>query len=409
MTMNDYLTHIFPNGIRLIHKPDTSSVSYCGMIVNAGTRDEALEESGMAHFVEHLLFKGTKKRRAWHILNRLDALGGELNAYTTKEETVVNAAVLSDYYEQAMELVADVVFHSTFPENELKKEKEVVLDEIRSYQDSPSELIFDDFETLVFGGNSFGRHILGEKKYIKTFSSEKAHSFVNRCYNTDEMVFFSLGNVDFKKIVRWGEKYLAQIPASPRNFERTQPAVYNPVQKTSKKNTFQAHFIAGNRAFSLGSEHKVALHLFNNILGGTSMNSRLNLSLRERNGLVYSVDSIYTPYSDTGVFAVYFGCDKKNLERCISLMNKELKMLREQKLTALHLTKARKQLLGQLAVMSEHKENLALSMGKSFLHFNRFEGLDVMYQKLEQVTPENILDIANEITEEKNLTTLIYS
>ncbi|MDR1698695.1 MAG: insulinase family protein [Prevotellaceae bacterium] len=404
----NYQTHTFQNGIRLIHKPDTSPVAYCGIIVNAGTRDEDEQESGMAHFVEHMLFKGTEKRKAWHILNRLDALGGELNAYTTKEETVVNATVLSNYYEQAMELVADVIFHSTFPKNELEKEKEVVLDEIRSYQDSPSELIFDDFETLVFGGNSFGRHILGNKKYIKKFNSEKAHSFVERCYNTDEMVFFSLGNVDFKKIIRWGEKYLAKIPVSSRSFERAKPVAYNPVQKTIRKNTFQAHFMAGNRAFELGNERKAALHLFNNILGGTSMNSRLNLSLRERNGLVYSVDSVYTPYSDTGVFCIYFGCDKKNLERCIALMNKEMKTLREQKITALQLSKARKQLMGQLAVMSEHKENLALSMGKSFLHFNRFDGLDVVYQRLEEVTSEDILEIANGITAEKDLATLIY-
>ena len=405
----NYQTHTFQNGIRLIHKPDVSPVAYCGIMVNAGTRDEAEQESGMAHFVEHLLFKGTKKRKAWHILNRLDALGGELNAYTTKEETVVNAAVLSTYYEQAMELLADVVFHSTFPKNELEKEKEVVLDEIRSYQDSPSELIFDDFEALVFNGNSFGRHILGDKKHIKKFGQKKAHHFVGRCYNTDEMVFFSLGNVDFKKIIRWGEKYLGQIPASPRSFERANPMIYMPVQKILKKNTFQAHFIAGNRAFELGNERRAALHLFNNILGGTSMNSRLNLALRERNGLVYSVDSIYTSYSDTGVFCIYFGCDKKNLERCISLMNKELKALREQKMTTLQLSKARKQLMGQLAIMAEHKENLVLSMGKSFLHFNRFDGLEMMYEKLEKVTPEDIFEIANEITAEKDLTTLIYS
>jgi predicted Zn-dependent peptidase len=308
-----------------------------------------------------------------------------------------------------MELVADVIFHSTFPKNELEKEKEVVLDEIRSYQDSPSELIFDDFETLIFGGNSFGRHILGDKKHIKKFNSKKTHRFVERCYNTDEMVFFSLGNVDLKKIIRWGEKYLAQIPALPRNFERIQPTAYNPVQKTVRKNTFQAHFIAGNRALELGNERRPALHLFNNILGGMSMNSRLNLSLRERNGLVYSVDSLYTPYSDTGVFCIYFGCDKKNLERCISLMNKELRILREQKMTSLQLSKARKQLMGQLAIMAEHKENLALSMGKSFLHFNRFDGLKIMYQKLEKVTPEDIFDIANEITDESSLSTLIYS
>jgi predicted Zn-dependent peptidase len=407
MTVQTY-SHTFPNGIRLVHLPDSSPVAYCGIIVNAGTRDEEESESGMAHFVEHLLFKGTKKRKAWHILNRLDAFGGELNAYTTKEETVVHATVLSDYYEQAMELVADVIFHSTFPKHELEKEKEVVLDEIRSYRDSPSELIFDDFETMLFAGERFGRHILGDQKHIKKFTSEKAQHFVNRCYNTDEMVFFSLGNIDFKKIIRWGEKYLAQIPAVPRNFERTLPSPVVPQQKTLKKNTFQAHFMTGNRAFALSDERRMALHLFNSILGGSSMNSRLNLALRERNGLVYSVESLYTPYCDTGVFCIYFGCDKKNLDRCISLMNKELKILQENKLTSLQLAKSRKQLMGQLAIMSEHKENLALNMGKSFLHFNRFDGLEAMYRQLEAVTPENIFNIANEITADAALTTLIY-
>ncbi len=396
------------NGIRIVHKPDNSPVSYCGIAINAGTRDEEEPESGMAHFVEHLLFKGTTKRKAWHILNRLEDVGGELNAYTTKEETFVYATVLSADFERAMELCADVVFHSTFPQQEIDKEVDVVIDEINSYNDSPSELIFDDFENIMFRNYSIGRNILGDAERLQTYTTQDVLRFVNRNYCTDQIVFFSLGNVPFKKITRWAEKYLGEVPERLLQTKRMIPEIYLPEQKIAEKDTYQAHVMLGNRAYSLQDEKRLILHLLNNILGGPGMNSRLNLALRERNGLAYNVESSYTSYSDTGLLSVYFGTDIKNENRCRSLVFAELKKLRNLKLTSVQLTKAKKQLLGQLAISQENKESLCLSLGKSFLYFNRFESLPDVHQRMDAISAEQLQDVANEIFDERGISALIF-
>jgi len=383
-------------------------VAYCGIAINTGTRDEAEDELGMAHFIEHMLFKGTKKRKAWHIINCLENVGGELNAYTGKEETFVYATVLTEDFERAMELTADIVFNTTFPKNEITREVAIILDEIQLYKDTPSELIYDEFEELVFANHPMGNNILGDAHLLVNFKKEDAERFIANKYHTDEMVFFSLGNIKFEKIIRWAEKYLACYPASLRPSKRTPLSTYATQSISLKKDTHQLHVMLGNRAYSLHDSNKLGLYLLNNIIGGPGMNSLLNLSLRERNGLVYNVESSYTAFSDTGIFCIYLGSDPKNKNRCIELVKKELKGLQEKKMSSISFAKYKKQLIGQLTISSQNKESLALSIGKSFLHFNRIESIEETKKRLDEIIPDNLCHIANEIFDEKNLSSLIY-
>ena len=396
------------NGLRIIHQPSFSDVAYCGFAVDAGTRDELENEQGMAHFVEHLIFKGTQKRKAWHMLNRMENVGGDLNAYTNKEETVIYSAFLTEHFGRAFELLADIVFHSTFPQREIEKETEVIIDEIQSYEDTPSELIFDDFEDLIFRGHPLGRNILGNPELLKTFHSEDAAAFTSRFYHPGNMVFFVWGNLYFKQIIRLAEKLLADVPAVTVDNRRTPPSLYTPEKLVVHKDTHQAHVMIGSRGYNAYDDKRTALYLLNNILGGPGMNSRLNVSLRERRGLVYNVESNLTSYTDTGVFCTYFGCDPDDVDTCMRLVMKELKNLRDTKMTSLQLAAAKKQLIGQIGVASDNNENNALGMAKTFLHYNKYESSEAVYQRIEQITPEILLEVANEMFAEDYLSTLIY-
>lgn len=403
-----YHTFTLPNGLRIIHAPNLSNVAYCGFAVDAGTRDENEQEQGMAHFVEHLIFKGTEKRHAWHILNRMENVGGDLNAYTNKEETVIYCAFLVEHFARATELLADIVFHSTFPQQEIDKEVEVIIDEIQSYEDSPSELIFDDFEELLFPKHPLGRNILGKPELLRGFKSEDALNFTSRFYKPANMVFFIQGNIDFKKVIRIVEKATADIPFRPINRERTEPFVYIPQTLTLNKDTHQSHVMIGSRGYNAYSEKRTGLYLLNNLLGGPGMNSRLNVSLRERRGLVYNVEANLTSYTDTGVFCIYFGTDPQDVDRCISLVHKELKKLRDNKLSSSQLAAAKKQIIGQIGVAGDNFENNALDMGKTFLHYDRFEEHQEVFKRIEALTAEHLLGIANEMFDESYLSTLIY-
>ncbi|MCD7926996.1 MAG: insulinase family protein [Bacteroides sp.] len=403
-----YHTFTLPNGLRIIHAPNLSNVAYCGFAVDAGTRDENEQEQGMAHFVEHLIFKGTEKRHAWHILNRMENVGGDLNAYTNKEETVIYCAFLVEHFARATELLADIVFHSTFPQQEIDKEVEVIIDEIQSYEDSPSELIFDDFEELLFPKHPLGRNILGKPDLLRGFKSEDALNFTSRFYKPANMVFFIQGNIDFKKVIRIVEKATADIPFRPIDHERTEPFVYIPQTLTLNKDTHQSHVMIGSRGYNAYSEKRTGLYLLNNLLGGPGMNSRLNVSLRERRGLVYNVEANLTSYTDTGVFCIYFGTDPQDVDRCISLVHKELKKLRDNKLSSSQLTAAKKQIIGQIGVAGDNFENNALDMGKTFLHYDRFEEHQEVFKRIEALTAEHLLEIANEMFDESYLSTLIY-
>lgn len=382
----DYFSHILPNGLRIVHLPSASPVSYCGFAVNAGTRDEEMDEFGLAHFVEHMIFKGTEKRKSWHILNRMENVGGELNAYTTKEETFVYSIFMEEHFRRAFELLSDLVFHSQFPEQEIEKEVDVILDEINSYEDSPSELIFDEFENLLFDGHALGHNILGDEQSLLGFGSESGKSFMRRFYAPENMVFFSMGRIPFKKIVQMAESTLSDIafPMAARN--RTAPGELLPVSRQIHKDTHQAHVLIGGRAYSMHDEKRLPLFLLNNLLGGPGMNNRLNVSLREKNGLVYNVESNVTSYTDTGLASIYFGTDPKNKEKAIRLVYKELAKLREVKLTATQLAAAKKQVIGQLGVSGDNREGLFLGLGKSFLHYNRYDTLPEVFAKVEKLT-----------------------
>lgn len=404
-----YQTVTLPNGIRIIHEQNPINVAYCGYAIDTGTRDEQADEQGMAHFVEHLIFKGTRKRHAWHILNRMENVGGDLNAYTNKEETVIYSAFLKEDFLRAAELLTDIVFNSTFPQNEIEKEVEVIIDEIQSYEDSPAELIFDDFEELIFPDHPLGRNILGKPEQLRNFRSEDALRFVNRYYKPDNLIFFVQGNLDFNRIVRSMEKVTAGIPFSTtENYTRQAPGPYHPRQVVLHKDTHQAHVMIGGRGYNAYDERRTGLYLLNNILGGPGMNSRLNVALREKRGLVYSVESNLTAYTDTGTFCIYFGCDLKDTDRCIELVQKELRNLREQPLTTSRLNAAKKQIIGQIGVASDNFESNALDMAKSFLHYKQYEAKEKLFQRIESLTASHLQDIANEMFDANYLSTLIY-
>ncbi|KAA6332597.1 putative zinc protease [termite gut metagenome] len=403
-----YLQHTLANGIRIIHATTVSKVTYCGFAIDAGTRDEFENEQGMAHFVEHLIFKGTRKRKAWHILNRMENVGGDLNAYTNKEETVVYSAFLNEHFERALELLADIVFNSVFPTHEIEKEVDVIIDEIQSYEDSPSELIFDDFEDLLFRNHPLGRNILGKPELLRNFTDKGALAFTSRFYRPSNMVFFVLGNIDFKRIVRQAEKFLGKISDNKYDNRRLPPPPYTPEQLTVCKDTHQAHVMIGRRGYHAYDNKRTGLYLLNNILGGPGMNSRLNLTLRERRGLVYNVESNLTSYTDTGVFCIYFGTGVEDIDACLHLIYKELKQLCDTKMTSLQLSGAKKQLIGQIGVASDNYENNALNMGKTFLHYNMCESQETLFKRIEALTSEGLLEIANEMFTKEGFSTLIY-
>ena len=403
-----YNEYTLPNGLRIIHEPTLSKVSYCGFAIDAGTRDEAENEQGMAHFVEHLIFKGTEKRKDWHILNRMENVGGDLNAYTNKEETVVYAAFLTEHLERALELLGDIVFHSTFPQHEIEKETEVIIDEIQSYEDNPSELIFDDFEDMIFRNHPLGRNILGKPDLLRSFRTEDVLSFTRRFYQPGNMVFFVQGQYDFKKIVRLAEKHLADVPAVTVDNQRVPPPLYVPERLVVPKDTHQAHVMIGSRGYNAYDDKRTALYLLNNILGGPGMNSKLNVSLRERRGLVYNVESNLTSYTDTGAFCIYFGTDIEDMDTCLKLTYKELKRMRDVKMTSSQLAAAKKQLIGQIGVASDNFENNALGMAKTYLHYHKYESSEVVFKRIETLTAEQLMEVANEMFAEEYLSTLIY-
>jgi predicted Zn-dependent peptidase len=404
-----YSSFVLNNGLRIIHLPSNSPVSYCGFSVNAGTRDENSDQNGLAHFVEHTLFKGTQKRKSWHILNRMENVGGELNAYTTKEETVIYSICLSEDVERAIDLLSDMVFHSQFPAAELEKEREVVIDEINSYKDTPSELIYDEFENILFADNELGHNILGEPESLETFTSTSCRSFMDNFYRPENMIFFSYGKTPFEKILRLANKYMSlNTNASENIFRRTAPAINSARQVERNKDLHQTHVIIGGNAYSIYDDKRLGLNLLNNILGGPGMNSRLNVNLREKHGLVYTVESGMTYFTDCGLFTIYFGCDHESKDKCLQLVHNELKRLRNDKLSGSQFAAAVKQWKGQLGVSSDQSENTALVMSKSFLRFDKYDDLPQVYQKINALTADHLLAIANEIFEEKKLFSLIY-
>ena len=404
----EYQTHTLSNGIKLIHKPVKSPVAHAGIIINTGSRDEHEEEHGIAHFIEHMIFKGTKKRKAFHILSRLEDVGGELNAYTSKEETCIYASFMKEDYQRAFELISDIVFNSSFPDRELKKEKEVIIEEINSYLDQPGEQIFDDFEELIYKNAPIGRSILGTPEKLRKLTKNTLNRFIQQHYNTDQIIVCSVGNLSFSRLVKYFEKYFSNVPATYRTWQRKKAGSYHPEIKIIDKDTYQSHCIIGNRAYDLNDKRRTDLHLLNNILGGQGLNSRLNLSLREKNGYAYNIESNYSPYFDTGVLSIYFGTDRKNLEKSINLTYKEFDKLKTKKLGEIQLARAKRQITGQLLRSSEINENLMLAIGKSYLVYGKVETPEEINRKIEVITASGLMEIANEILDTDQLSMLAY-
>ncbi|MCL2131171.1 MAG: insulinase family protein [Lentimicrobiaceae bacterium] len=401
-----YNYHTLPNGIRIIHKQVPAIITHIGLVVNTGTRDEKENESGIAHFIEHIIFKGTEKRNTYQVLSYLENVGGDLNAYTTKEETFFHASVLNAYLPRAVELLADIVFNSTFYEKIIETEKDVVREEIKLYKDTPSELVFDEFENLVFANHSLGTNILGTLQSVKNISRNKILSFIERTYNTNQMVIAVVGNVDFQRCVRGISRHFADRTANAREFQR-QPFLSNRTQhKSIKSRVSQAHAVMGCVLPNYDERKNLVATLLNNVLGGYGLNSRLNMAIREKKGYVYNIESNYAALSDVGLFTLYIGSDFKKLDKCIELVHKELKKMREQKLGSLQLHRAHLQLIGQTCLFYESNLNEMLSIGRTHLVFNEVEDISSVIQKIETISSSELLDIANEMLCADNMSSL---
>jgi predicted Zn-dependent peptidase len=401
-------TLALPNGIRLVHHPVPGNVAHCGIFIGAGTRDEKAREHGIAHFIEHTIFKGTEKRNVFHVLNRLENVGADLNAYTTKEETVIYASFLKEDYNRTLELFQDILFHSVFPQKEIEKEKQVVTDEIKSYFDNPAEQVTDDFEDQVFSGHALGKNILGTEKSVKSFTQEDIFGFIRRNYRPERIVIASVGNIDFIRLSKQVVRYFEQRQPLEKALPHKPFLSYTPQSNTRKVNTWQVHCVTGTPGYRFSDPRRIPLALLNNMLGGPILNSRLSLALRERNGLTYQNDSVYTPYSDAGIVSIYFGTDPVHYEKALSIVHKELKRLREEKLTPVQMRTIRKQLIGQLSIGRESNIGLMLAMGKNYLLQDRFDELDLIIESIEKTTPELLLEIANEIFDPKQISRLTF-
>ena len=407
--MTKYNTYTLGNGLRIIHLPSPSQVVYCGYDVAAGTRDEMPGEEGIAHFCEHMTFKGTARRHALQIINALEGVGGDLNAFTNKEDTVFYAAISKEHFAKAVDVLTDIVFHSEYPQHEIEKEVEVICDEIESYNDSPAELIYDEFENLLFKGHPLGHNILGQAEQLRTYKTEDFLRYARRCYRPDNMIFFVYGDIDFKKLVNTLNRSLSFIVAPPTNISSINyklSTINNTIIR--EIGTHQAHVMIGTRGYHYNHPHRMTLYLLNNILGGPGMNARFSLSLRERYGLVYTVESMMTCYSDTGSWSVYFGCDNHDIKRCCRLVRKELDRVMQKPLSANQLTAAKRQLKGQIAIACDNREQFALDFGRSFLHHGTERHLDDLYRRIDAITAEDIQTVANELFATERLTTLIF-
>lgn len=393
----EFSTYTLPNGIRCIHKQVKSAVVHCALTVNTGSRDELPGEYGMAHLVEHTLFKGTHRRKAWQVNCRLENRGGELNAYTTKEETVVHATTLRGDYAKAVELISDIVFFPTFPEHEIEKEKNVIFDEINLYKDAPTDRIYDEFEEMMFAGSSLGHNILGSKAALRRLHSEDIRRFVARTYTTDQMVFSLIGNVSEHAFRQAADRYFANIPASRRSFVRTAGPVPEPFSHTVGRSTHQVHCMRGKRAYDLRDERRLPLLLLMNLLGGPSANSLLNVLLREKNALSYTVEASYTPFTDSGIASVYFSCEKENAARCLELIGRQMTDLAEHPLSPRRLAVAKRQFLGQLAISAESNESYMLGAAKSYLVFGEVDGFEDARERVDAIGAEDIRRVAEDI------------
>lgn len=407
--MNDYNIYTLKNGLRVIHRQIThSKIVHCGFILDIGSRDEKPDEMGLAHFWEHMAFKGTQKRKSYQILSRLDSLGGELNAYTTKEKVCFYASLLDIHYEKAFELLTDITFNSTFPEKEIEKEKSVILEEMNMYRDSPDDSIQDDFEALVYNGHSMGYNILGTEKTLKSFSKKDFLNFIKNNVGNNKLVFSSVGNIPFEKVKKLADKYLSGISLKKSSAKRTPFKKIKARKLEVKKPISQAHCMIGRAAYSLKDEKRIPFFMLVNYLGGHAMNSKLNMEVREKHGLVYTIEANYTPFTDTGLFSIYFATEKKQLKKANDLVMKELKKLSQTLLTSTRLQQIKEQLMAQLAMAEESNMGYMMMMGKSLLDFNRVDSLNDVFNIIRKTTAKELQEIAKEMFKPEDLNVLTY-
>ncbi|MBO4307450.1 MAG: insulinase family protein [Bacteroidales bacterium] len=403
-----YQYHTLKNGIKIVFRQNGSLVTHSGVYINIGSRDESGSDEGMAHFIEHSIFKGTTHRKSYHILNRIDGVGGELNAFTTKEETCIYASSLSLHLDRCLELFSDILFHSTFPEKEIEREKDVVLEEINSYKDMPSDLIYDDFEEYIFEGHPLAHNILGTKKNVRGFTTDSIKDFLNRNYTTDRMVIAIVGNADFRKVIHLCEKYFADYPLMTSAADRSVKPDYHRFNTTVNRHTHQMHVMVGCPAPGIFDERKVAFSLLNNIIGGPAMNSRLNVAIREKYGFCYTIESQYTPFSDAGLFYIYAGIDPEEKDHFVELVCRVMSQFRENLLTINQLHAAQQQYVGQMAINNELALNEMQSIGKSFLSYDHVDTLEEMQRDIMAVSAEEIRAISNELFALDNMSYLFY-
>lgn len=407
--MEDYNVFTLPNGIRIAHRqiPHTQ-IAHCGIMLDIGSRDERPHQQGLAHFWEHMAFKGTEKRKSYHIITRLETVGGELNAYTTKEKVCFHASVLSAHFEKATELLADITFHSIFPEKQIERERNVILEEMAMYYDSPEDAIQDDFDALVFPNHALGTNILGTTDTVAQFRREDLQRFIAENYDTSRIIFASVSNLPFKQVIKVAEKYLRDVPAQQSARRRQTPTDYVPRQTRVERPITQAQCALGRPAYGLTDARRLPFFMLVNLLGGPGMNSRLNLNLREKYGLVYAIDASYTPYLDTGFLGIYFGTDAKKVQRACSLIMQELKRLRDVPLTTLQLHQTKEQLVGQLAMAEESNNSFMLMMAKSLLDIDRVEALNDIFNDINAVTAAQLQDLAQEAFVEDQFSSLTF-
>ncbi|TDB68078.1 M16 family metallopeptidase [Arundinibacter roseus] len=407
--LEEYHLHTLSNGIRVAHKqvPHTQ-IAHCGIMLDIGSRDESPEQQGLAHFWEHMAFKGTEKRRSHHIINRLEIVGGELNAYTTKEKICFHASVLDEHFEKALELLTDISFHSVFPEKQIERERNVILEEMSMYYDSPEDAIQDDFDTLIFPEHSLGYNILGTTETVKRFTREDLRAFILEHLDTEHIIVSSVSRLPFAKVVRLAEKHLSHIEFKKTSGLRVAPRLYIPTQEVVKRSLTQAQCAMGAPAYALNDDRRLPFFMLVNLLGGPGMNSRFNMALRERFGFVYAIEANYTAYLDTGFMGIFFGTEQKQLERSIYLIHKELKRLREQPLSTMQLHHTKVQLMGQMAMSEESNLSFMLMMAKSLLDTGRVDTLPEIFSEIQHVSAVQLQELARDMFDESKFSYLTF-
>lgn len=405
----EYKLHTLANGIRIAHKQvPYTQIAHVGIMLDIGSRDEQPHQQGLAHFWEHMAFKGTEKRSSYHIINRLENVGGELNAYTTKEKICFHASVLDDHFDKAVDLLADIAFHSVFPEKQIERERNVIIEEMSMYNDSPEDAIQDDFDQLVFADHALGNNILGTPDTVNSFGREELFQFINENLDTEQIVISSVSRLPFSKVIKVAEKYLGNVPFKKTTRVRQAPGNYSPIIQEKERSITQAQCAMGQPAYALGDDRRLPFFMLVNLLGGPGMNSRFNLSLREKYGFVYSIEANYTPYLDTGFLGVFFGTEQKQLARSISLINKEFKRIREIPLSTIQLHQTKVQLMGQLAMSEESNMSFMLMMAKSLLDTGRVDTLPEIFAEIQEITSEQLQTIAQDMFNPENFSYLTF-